>query len=482
MLVAVNDTSGYPYLPFAEIDSVGDYKLGPLPAGKYKLLALVGLDKNIPYLSEFYDSSRSFATAQVLELTGGEYPDVNFTLDRGATIQGFVELSEGYHVGVDTLGDFPVVVLDAETGEMVNFTMVQFSGGFRMSRLLPGTYKVMSLPIYPPFAVTYWGGGNDFADSESQMVTLDYGEKAEANIVLEKATGSISGRVYNAETLQALSNIMVIAYDQTGHAAGIGMTNVDLETGQSIDADGTFVISGLRTGNYYLRTFSLTSAIGILESATDLMDIGDTFDNPFEILGGGFGAFSFNADTYKDVWFQNIPAVIKVDLSDLIFKMSSYGTPKDYENSLTPLFVPLPFAARVPSGAIPVVVTDGMQTLGINIALVPGRMKDLITEVENESELSVPTKFVVQQNYPNPFNPSTTISFALPSSSHVEVQVLDILGRHITTLISETMSAGQHSIVWHGNDAQGQPVSAGIYMARVKIGDYTQTIKMLYVK
>jgi hypothetical protein len=88
-----------------------------------------------------------------------------------------------------------------------------------------------------------------------------------------------------------------------------------------------------------------------------------------------------------------------------------------------------------------------------------------------------PVAFSLEQNYPNPFNPSTTISYALPKSSHVKVGVYDVLGREVATVLNEEKSAGAYTIQWDATD-----VSSGVYLYRMKAGDFTAIRKMLLIK
>ncbi len=79
-----------------------------------------------------------------------------------------------------------------------------------------------------------------------------------------------------------------------------------------------------------------------------------------------------------------------------------------------------------------------------------------------------PENFELYQNYPNPFNPSTTISYALPRPSSVEVSVYDIQGRQIKSYSFSSQSAGYQKVVWDGTNTLGNHVSSGIYIYRVK--------------
>jgi len=89
----------------------------------------------------------------------------------------------------------------------------------------------------------------------------------------------------------------------------------------------------------------------------------------------------------------------------------------------------------------------------------------------------LPVEFSLAQNYPNPFNASTTIEFSLPEAGDVTIQIYDILGRNIETLISGMHSAGNHSIVWH---ADNRP--SGVYFYRIQAANYSDQKSCLLLK
>jgi len=85
-------------------------------------------------------------------------------------------------------------------------------------------------------------------------------------------------------------------------------------------------------------------------------------------------------------------------------------------------------------------------------------------------------------NYPNPFNPSTTIHFALVHSGQVSLEVFNIRGQKVKTLVDEVKSAGEHNVVWDGYDDSGRGVVSGIYFYRMVGNDIIDVKKMLMVK
>ncbi len=100
----------------------------------------------------------------------------------------------------------------------------------------------------------------------------------------------------------------------------------------------------------------------------------------------------------------------------------------------------------------------------------------------NEPGSTLPQEFELNQNYPNPFNPTTTISYALPAESSVHIQVFDVRGRMVNTLVNTQQPAGYYNIDWQAIDLHGNPLGTGVYLARIQAGEYSKVIKMLYLK
>jgi hypothetical protein len=108
---------------------------------------------------------------------------------------------------------------------------------------------------------------------------------------------------------------------------------------------------------------------------------------------------------------------------------------------------------------------------------------NIITDVDDDTQGNThPYRFELSQNYPNPFNPVTTIEYRLTERSRVTIEVYNVVGQRVRTLVDEEQSAGSYRITWDGADDCGRPVATGIYLYRFCAGDYTETKKMLLVK
>jgi len=108
---------------------------------------------------------------------------------------------------------------------------------------------------------------------------------------------------------------------------------------------------------------------------------------------------------------------------------------------------------------------------------------NVLTDVDEQgSNDQLPYRFELAQNYPNPFNPVTTIEYSVPSRTDVTIEIFNVLGQKVRTLVNETKSAGSDRIEWNGTDDAGKPVSTGVYLYRFQAGDVVQTKKMLLIK
>jgi hypothetical protein len=99
------------------------------------------------------------------------------------------------------------------------------------------------------------------------------------------------------------------------------------------------------------------------------------------------------------------------------------------------------------------------------------------TGIEGQITEHIPKRYMLYQNYPNPFNPGTTIEFDLPKTSEVSLKIFNILGEEVTTLVSDRLSTGSYSYDWDVGK-----LASGVYLYRLKAGDYVETRKMVLMR
>jgi len=91
-------------------------------------------------------------------------------------------------------------------------------------------------------------------------------------------------------------------------------------------------------------------------------------------------------------------------------------------------------------------------------------------------------EFELRPNYPNPFNPETTIIYQLPEATAVKLEIYNIIGEKVATLVETEQPAGSYSMRWHGKDDSGRPVTSGVYIYRLQTDRFVEGRKMLLLR
>ncbi len=148
-------------------------------------------------------------------------------------------------------------------------------------------------------------------------------------------------------------------------------------------------------------------------------------------------------------------------------------------------------ANSITAGPNFIVTATGNATLNApRVALKPefyvlagGRLqvvsKGVAVPVRQAEGSRMPADFFLAQNYPNPFNPKTRIRYGLPRNADVRIDIFNVLGQRVRTLVATRQQAGYHTVTWNGLDDVGRHVAHGIYFYRLRAGDWVQVKKMV---
>lgn len=236
---------------------------------------------------------------------------------------------------------------------------------------------------------------------------------------------------------------------------------------------------------------------GIYEDIIDITMEG-VFNNPIrffaylEIDSSGVGTVTVIPDTmelslpasshdtiHRQVFLSSsggsVPYVALVDggIPPFLFLRDSTGMTNDSVD----VYARLPFP--VPAGSY-------YSWVLFYVSGVPGftplRVKLTVTGPSDSIAGSASEELVELSNYPNPFNPRTTVLFTLPAAGNVTLEIFDVLGRRVRTLVDGWTSIGDHSIPWDGTDSDGLQVSSGIYFYRLTTETQSLSKKMLLLK
>jgi uncharacterized repeat protein (TIGR02543 family) len=134
-------------------------------------------------------------------------------------------------------------------------------------------------------------------------------------------------------------------------------------------------------------------------------------------------------------------------------------------------------------------LSDGSTTHPVrgegSLRITNSRVQQLLLKVTGEGGL--PKEFALSQNYPNPFNPTTNIKYALPVESRLTMEVYNMLGQRVRTLIDDNVAAGYHIAEWNGTGSEGQQLGSGTYFLKLSAAGingtkYSEVRKILMLK
>ncbi|MFH1501771.1 MAG: C25 family cysteine peptidase [Candidatus Eisenbacteria bacterium] len=121
------------------------------------------------------------------------------------------------------------------------------------------------------------------------------------------------------------------------------------------------------------------------------------------------------------------------------------------------------------------VTEEGWYVDDINLTFDGGSSSDV-------AEDEIPREFALRQNVPNPFNPVTVIAYQLPQPAHVRIDVFNVAGRLVRTLVDAPEDAGRRAVTWDGTDEDGHKVASGVYLYRMEAGSHTAQKMMVLLK
>jgi hypothetical protein len=107
---------------------------------------------------------------------------------------------------------------------------------------------------------------------------------------------------------------------------------------------------------------------------------------------------------------------------------------------------------------------------------------DGVLDINDSRPLVLPEKIHLYQNSPNPFNPSTNIIFSIETSTFVKLEIFNLIGQNITTLVNQALKAGSHEVAWDGVNSDNNQMPSGIYFYRLTVGEASAIRKMVLLR
>ncbi len=422
-----------------------------------------------------------------------------------------------YDLATDTVG---IVADTVSTGK--NRGGYTFNGAVKLDSVGKEGVASVGGSINLTFPFTAYTSGAD-----TQKVYVKLGSISDTATVISASTGAFKTFVVSVPdtTLSAGDSVAVTvtAVDVQGNRIYTYATN-----GQNISLNHTTVkpISSKDTTFYfsYIKQHANGSASGYVKSTG--LGLTDTIfaqgqatfwlhkfvvdsTNTITVGGRGFSATSTNGVTFKPLAVDGADAFgyWKVTAPDTITTnpFTFTVTPRDkYYNVNSTQQVIVNVASNQTNafnvGSNPKVVKGVTEFTGYinngaasvldiyvfnnNNTGIYGQSSSVLGTITgvNNSESNLPKTFALRQNYPNPFNPTTNIQFDVPKTSNVKIEIYDVLGREVRTLVDQNMTAGHYTKVWNGLNDRGQQVVSGIYIYRMEAGSFVSLKKMILLK
>ncbi len=468
----------------AETNENGEFSKS-LPAGEYK----VKFYKR-GFYPEFYDNKSSIDSADIITVSVNTTTNITAALTPVPppvlyTISGSVLDSNGIPVKSivtafvvhDTIFPIhpPVISprnMSAVTDSLGNY-QIRVLGGFE--------YVVFAKPFNKNYYPEFYNNKRTFQEADRILVNSDV---TDINFIIEQKpvyNNGITGLVKDFNTGDPVQAIVTAFKLQNGRFKKFKSTRTD--------SLGNYSLENLIPGNYlvfarptlpYLPGYYKADTVALRWRDADTVIV---TENSF--LTG----IDINLITRPDTGFAVVKGkvynIFGEPVNTIIYAFDLSGNLVSYTNSSNDGSYSL---ENMPAGDYTLIIDDpeyentasnGTITLdyGTNSVL----SKDLFvspsstTSVRNST--AIPSGFTLSQNYPNPFNPSTTIRFTIPEKAHVVLEVYNLIGQKVATLINDEMNPGQYDVNFTANN-----LTSGVYLYKIQAGSFSSVKKMILLK
>ncbi|MFN4111081.1 MAG: carboxypeptidase regulatory-like domain-containing protein, partial [Ignavibacteria bacterium] len=443
------------------------------------------------YYPEFYDNKSSIDSADIVSVVANTTVTISASLASVPppvqyTISGSVLDSNGLPIrSVVTaffVRDTTFPIIHPHHFPRYMFTITDSNGNYQLRVLGGFEYVVFAKPFNRNYYPEFYDNKRTFNEADRILVNSDV---SGINFVLEQKpvyNNGISGVVKDFVSGSSVEAIV----------SAFKLTNGRFKPFKSIKTDslGNYLIENLQPGNYivfarprlpYLPGYYKADTVALRWREADTVIVSES---------GVVTGIDINLITRPDTGFARINGKVRTILGEpvsgaLIFAYDLNGNVNSYTISESDGSYSL---ENLSAGEFTLIVesteyenTADNGTVNVDYGSNSTAYKDLYlspastTGVGNQS--TTPTSYSLMQNYPNPFNPTTTIRFTIPEKVHVKLEVYNLIGQKIATLINGELNAGQYNF-----DFNGAGLSSGIYLYRIQAGNFTSVKKMLLLK
>ncbi|MCG8605004.1 carboxypeptidase regulatory-like domain-containing protein [bacterium] len=465
----------------AKTDDLGNYLIEDVPDGKYLMVALAR-----EYLPEFYRESpdKEHATFILME-AGEDTTGVDFTLEKGGSIAGFV----GSNPDSLPLARSLVQVWNTEN-KVGRKTYTDDSGQYKVEGLPTGDYivHVIARGFHPEF----YEDARHRRDA-TRVAVVSPNESSPVDLYLDpisRQRGTLAGRVISDADDAPIQAAVVIAVSLNNRRPFITFSGpfgfyelTDVPEGRYI----VFAWAPGFVGEFFKDAHRVKDAERVLVESDQVTNGIDFGLRPQHQIGV-YAIRGRIRDASTGAPLEGVSVFAKVDGQDQVNAVTDpdgkyvmQGLPAGtYQVEASGAgFNDAQFGGAGEGGGADVTIGSGADAGDIDLDLEP----ESVTSIDSGDELmSTPETFDLAQNYPNPFNPETTIKYQLGQASRVSLKIFNVLGQEIRDLVNEELLAGNHTAVWDGRDNFGRQVASGVYLFRITAGDFRMSRRMLLLK
>jgi hypothetical protein len=460
-------------------DNDGLYTITGLPPGDYE----VWTDNDSVYVDVYWDNKTS-DNADTVHVSGSVVPNIDFSLRVGGMITGTITLT-----GSPMVFSTYIYAWDAITHETSDYaapTSMGSTADYTIKRLPTGTYKLRTTSLYTGYIDTYYDNKSSWTSAD--VVSVTEGSTTSGKNFTLSLGGIIEGNV-SSSTKGPIEGVVLMAFYEPDKFEwfSYGYT----------DEDGDYSIMGLRSGDWKVFCWGDTSYAfewydnkTSFNNATSItVTAPSTVSNKNFVLanGGSISGYVYNlvgsplSDCYVAAYETSFVwggMSVKTDetSADGSYRIGGLATGGYWVEASTECNDQWWDHASSMLEATVVSVTMPGNVPNINFN-VPSAVED-----ELDPETSRPESFELEQNYPNPFNPGTEIRYSLRRSGQVTLEVYNLLGQKIRTLVNGYQRSGSYSLQWNGMNQQGMTVSSGVYFCRLLVDGSSQTKRMVLLK
>ncbi len=382
--------------------------------------------------------------------------DGTFTVRNAYTISGAIE----YFSPTRTVVENAKLVL---TGFETDSLYTDETGGYTFPSHHAGDYSlnVSSTDPIPDLTITPYDASLT-ARYALGLILFDADQETAADV-----NGDYYATVYDAALMAQYSVGIIDQFDAGMWAFNPSSYAITLETA-SVTRNFTGIVIGDPSANYpgsVERTIPDMWDIGTLSrDGNGRVRVNVRFDEEFYSF---ISRIDYNSDQFTYVGYE-----VADDLNDIqvtandqngSIRVAGFGTEEMVTGEPVLSFL---FDAQ-----------PGAESIDVTYCMFDEAFAGYVEVLDAEGEDIAPPEFGVSQNYPNPFNPVTTIAYDIATPCHVSIEVYNVKGQKVTTLVNDKRDAGSYKAVWNAEQS-----ASGVYFYRIKAGDFSSIRKMILIK